>query len=263
MIQRAKASNQPVTPEIVAAFAALHMATDDGTPLAPAAHHLFWLRLICDPQINRLLIIGTPESAKTTWILAYIACMIGFYPEWPFIIAASSGPVAVQRSLALRNLVESAEYRATFPAVQRARGMSWQEDRWSVAEGGVAHAGRLHPTISSYGTGGAITGSRGRLIVGDDILDYENTRTQHQRQTVDNWLHNSLLSRVMAGSGRVILIGNAWHHDDSHARLRKNEAWTVCHIPLLSDGREVVATITYPDDFRGCRLGRPVAEAKL
>lgn len=262
MIQRARAKGV-VSPDVVAAFAMLHMQTDDGLPIAPAAHHQLWLQLICDPLIKRLLIIGTPESAKTTWMMAYAACVIGFHPEWPGIIAASSGDVAEKRSLALRNLVQSAEFRETFPTVRPAEGMSWRTHEWSVAEEGRPHAGRLHPTVSAYGTGGSITGSRARWLIADDILDNENTRTQHQRNLVDNWLHSSLLSRVAAETGIVRMIGNAWHHSDSHALLRKSEGWVTCHIPLLSEGNEVVATITYPDDFAGRPIGQPVGGAVL
>ena len=260
MIQRAR-SRGVVTPEVVAAFAMLHMSTDDGRPIAPAAHHWLWLRLICDADIRRLLIIGTPESAKTTWMMAYAACLIGFHPEWPGIIAASSGPVAEKRSQALRALVESAEFRETFPTVLPAEGMGWRTHEWSVAENGRPHAGRLHPTVSAYGTGGSITGSRARWLIADDILDNENTRTQHQRGLVDDWLHRSLLSRVTAETGMVRVIGNAWHHDDSHARLRRSDGWVTCHIPLLSEGEEVTATITYPDNFTGRPIGQPVGMA--
>lgn len=233
------------------------MTTAGGRPIVAAAHHWLWLRLMCDPFIRRLLIIGTPESAKTTWALAYAACLIGFYPERPGVIAASSGSVAAKRSLALRNLVASAEFKLTFPDVLPAVGMPWREDEWSVAPGGVAHDGRLHPTVSAYGTGGSITGSRAAWLVGDDILDFDNTRTQGARNTTDTWLHKSLLSRSEARTGRVIIIGNAWHHDDSHARLRHNPEWTTCHIPLLSGGPEVYATITYPDDYAGRPIGKP------
>lgn len=250
-----------MTPEVVAAFAMLHMQTDDGLPITPAAHHWLWLQLMCDPHIKRLLIIGTPESAKTTWMMAYAATLIGFHPEWPGIIAASSGPVAEKRSLALRNLVSSAEFAETFPTVKPAAGMKWVADEWSVAEEGRPHPGRLHPTVSSYGTGGSITGSRARWLIADDILDNENTRTQHQRELVDAWLHKSLLSRPMGKVGIVRMIGNAWHHDDSHARLRRSEGWVTCHIPLLSESKEVQAIITYPDDFEGRPLGRPIGAA--
>ena len=259
-LRRAK-KNKQITPEAVAAFAMLHMQTNNGEPIFPSDHHLLWLRLMCDPAIRQLLIVGTPESAKTTWALAYAGCHVAFFPDWPVIIAATSGEVAEQRCLSLRTIVESAEFKRTFPNVKPARRMPWTTTKWSMAEGGTPKPGRIHPTVSAYGTGGSIIGSRARLILADDILDYENTRTKHQRDVVDTWFHTSLMSRLIAKDGRVIVIGNAHHHDDTVARLRKNEGWVSCWIPLLSDGPEVIAHLTYPSDFLGEPIGEPVGIA--
>ncbi len=252
-----------MTPDVVAAFAAVHMRTADGLPITPAPHHWLWLRLMCDPHIKRLLIIGTPESAKTTWALAYAACLVGFYPEQPGIIAAVSGIVAGKRSLALRHIVDNDRFRQTFPDVQPIDTMPWREEEWSVGPGGTPHAGRIHPTVSAYGTGGSITGSRAAWLIADDILDYDNTRTQGGRTTVNTWFHTALLSRLMARVGRAVVIGNTYHHDDTYARLRQSEGWVTCHIPLLSEGPEVVATITYPDDFTGRPIGQPIGGAAI
>lgn len=252
-----------MTPEVVTAFAAVHMRTGDGEPITPAAHHWLWLSLMCDPAISRLLIVGTPESAKTTWALAFAACHIGFYPERPVIVAAVSGDVAEKRGLALRGIVASSAFAQTFPTVQPAKGMPWTGTEWSVAEHGRPHAGRLHPTVSAYGTGGSVGGSRAYLLIADDILDYDNTRTQHQRGVVDTWFHTMLLSRLMAQVGRAILIGNAHHHADTIALLRQSEAWVTCHIPLLTEGPEVIAHLSYPDDYDGQPIGRPSGAAEV
>lgn len=250
---------------MVADFARLHIQDDvSGQAITPAAHHWLWLRLICNRQIRKLLIIAPPESAKTTWVLqAYMGCSIGFWPEWPRIVAGVSAEVAEKRSLALRAMVDSEEYRKTFPDVARARAMKWEWSEWSVAPAGSARPGRLHPTMAAYGTGGSITGSRAREAIADDLLDFENTRTAHQRQLVDTWLHNSFLSRVLARVGLVRIIGTSWHHDDSYSRLRKAGDWVVCHTPLLSESNEVYANIWYPDDYEGERLGHQVARAEV
>ncbi len=252
-----------MTADVVADFAALHMSRDNRLPIRPAAHHWLWLRLLCNTEIRKLMIIAPPESAKTTWVLAYLACSIGWSPEMPRLIGCASGPVATTRSQAVRTLVESAEFRATFPTVRRARGMDYEQDRWSVAPDGIPHAGRIHPTLAAYGAKGAITGSRAGEALADDVHDEENSRTDHQRNLVHLWLHRSFLSRVMAGIGRSIVIGTAWHHDDAYARLRAEGDWVVCHTPLLSEGPEVWATITYPDAYSGERLGEPVGIATV
>ncbi|MEI8167862.1 MAG: hypothetical protein WCG26_15880, partial [Chloroflexales bacterium] len=95
-----------LTPEGVAAYAALHLTTDGGMPILPAAHHRLWLHFLCNPLITKLLIIAPPESAKTTWILsAFTGAYLGLYPERSIIIASSSGPIAEKRSISLRNAV--------------------------------------------------------------------------------------------------------------------------------------------------------------
>jgi hypothetical protein len=263
-IQRAKSLCR-LTPEIVAAFAALHLTTDNGTPITPAPHHMLWLKLLCDERIKKLLIIAPPESAKTTWaISAYLGCRIGFYPEQSIIIGSVSNTVAEKRSLSLRSMIETVSWRATFPDVLpvRARnGMRWDPGEWSVAPNGIPHAGRLHPTVAAYGTGGSVIGSRANMVIGDDLLDFDNSRTHHQRTTVENWLHSSLLSRRKSRVGRAVLIGNAWHHEDLYAKARREGGWVVCHIPLLSDGPNVYAMLTYPDDWPYERMGEPVAGA--
>lgn len=258
---REKRKTGKVTPETVAALAALTTQTDDGIPIAPADHHWLWLHLICNTQIKRLLIIGTPESAKSTWILAYMLNLIAFHPQWPGFVACATGPVARKRSISLRNMVQSARFRYIFPDIVPADGMSWKEDEWSVAEHGVPNPGRLHPTISAFGTGGgSIIGTRARYAIFDDILHQENTRTEGGRKTTADWFFNSFVSRVSSRVGLVRGIGNAWHHDDLHARLRKNSQWVVCHIPLLSEGEEVYAEITYPDDYTGPVIGEMISE---
>lgn len=252
------------TPDVVAAYAALLLTQDDGTPIQPAAHHWLWLTLLCDARIKKLLIVAPPESAKTTWtISAYLGCKIGFFPEASFIIGSSDGNTAKKRSLSLRTMTENAEWRETFPHVLPAQGMTWDSMTWSLAPYGMPSPGRLHPTIAAYGTLGNITGSRANEVIGDDLLDFENTRTQNGRETVNTWVHNSFLPRRKSRVGRALMIGTAWHHDDAYSRARDAGGFVVCRTPLLSDGPDVYAILTYPDDWQYEKLGEPLGRAEL
>lgn len=237
------------------------MITDDnGRSIQPAAHHWLWLHLMCNEDIKKLLIIAPPESAKTTWLLAYLGAHVAFYPEWPRIMAAVTGSVAEKRAQSLRLLVDSPEFHATFPDIKRAVGMTWTQGEWSVApHNGLPRPGRIHPSMFSVGVRGDVIGSRARLAVGDDILDFENTRTAHQRATIHEWFHSQFLSRRMSRVGRSIVIGTAWHHDDTYSKMRNQGDWVVCHVPLLSEGTAVYADVWYPENYTGERLGEPVA----
>lgn len=253
-----------LTPNVVAAYAELHLVDDAGRPISPAAHHKLWLRLLCDERIKKLLIIAPPESAKTTWaISAYLGCRIGFFPEQSVIIGSASGDVAEKRSLSLRTMTESEAWQTTFAGIDRAMGMRWDPREWSVAPDGRPFSGRLHPTVAAYGTGGAITGSRADLVLADDLLDFENSRTAHQRDLVEQWLHNSLLSRRKSRTGRAIVIGTAWHSNDIYAKARREGGWVVCHTPLLSQGAEMYANLSYPDNWPHEMLGEPIAGASV
>lgn len=257
------ASRQAITPECVYAYAALHLTTDSGIPIAPAAHHVLWVKLLCDPAITKLLLIAPPESAKTTWVIsAFVGCYIGIWPERSVIIGSTSGPVAEKRSLSLRVSVESRAWQATFPRVSRAIGLPWKTNEWSLARDGMPHAGRLHPTVGAYGTGGSVVGSRADLVIADDLLDYANTGTQFQRQFVERWFHSVLLSRRKSQTGKVVVVGTAYHHDDLYEHLKADGSWVVCHIPLLSDTPEVYATVSYPDDYTGQRLGESIGDTR-
>ena len=208
--------------------------------------------------------MAPPESAKTTWMAAYIGTQIAFWPERPRIYGAASNVVASRRTLAIRTMIESPQFREIFPWVQRAAGMAYETHQWSVAPYGVPHPGRIHPTLSSYGTDGPVTGARAREALGDDILDERNTRTAYMRDHVHNWLHSSFLSRLVARTGRALIVGTSWHHDDPYERMKKDGSWVVCHMPILSDEDHMYATITYPDHYDGELLGEPVAgETKM
>lgn len=263
-IQRDKAKGT-LTPETIAAYALLTITDDDGLPITPAAHHWLWLRLLCDERIKKLLIIAPPESAKTTWtISAYLGCRIGFYPEQSIVIGSVSGPVAEKRSIGLRTAVETSEWKDLFPEISQIRaagGFKWETHEWSLAPLGKPRPGRLHPTIAAYGTGGPVIGSRADLVVADDLLDFENSRTAHQRELVEHWLHTSLLSRRKARTGRAIMIGTAWHHEDIYSKAKKEGGWVVCHLPLLSESNEVIANISYPDNWPYETIGEPVGTA--
>lgn len=256
-LRKAKAAGV-ITPDIVAQFAYLHMTDDDGRPIIPAVHHWLWLNLLCDVSIKRLLIIAPPESAKTTWLIAYLGCSIAFWPEYPRILTSASGQTAGRRSEALRTMTASEEFQKTFPEIKPVEGMSYRAESWGVADQGQARPGRIHPTLSAMGVTGPIIGGRAREAVGDDILDEENTLTALKREKVDTWLHRSFLSRLLSRVGRALIIGTAWHHDDAYSRIRKSGHWVICHTPLLSDTNEFRATLTYPKGWSGQMLGRPM-----
>lgn len=224
------------------------------------------MELVCNEDIKKLLIIAPPGSAKTTWLVsAYLGCRIGFWPEQSVIIGSVSDEVAEKRSLSLRNMTENPLWRSIFPDVERDESLKWEQKEWSIKPKGKNTPGRLHPSVRSYGTGASIIGSRADFLLGDDLLNFDNSRTQTMRDVVSSWFHNSFLSRRKNGTGRVVLIGNSWNAADLYADIRRNShGWVICHMPLLSEREDgFFINITYPDDWNGAMLGEPAGEAMV
>lgn len=256
VVTQARASGV-LTPEAVMAYAALALVDEQGLPIVPAAHHKLWLKLACDTNIKKLLIISPPESAKTTWLVAaYLTARVGMFPESNNIIASVDSSTAEKRSMTIRGMTATSTFRALFGDVAPAKGMPFEQHEWSLAPKGNPAPGRLHPTMRAYGTGQSIVGSRADLLIGDDLIDYNLSRTAHMRETTLEWFHNSFLSRRKS-EGRVIIIGTMWGASDLYADMRKGtDGWVICHTPILSEQADgFYAQVTYPDGFPYPMLG--------
>lgn len=254
-----------LSPLAVFAYTRLLLTTNDDYPMLPAEHHRLWVCLMCDPRIKQLLVIAPPESAKTSWaIMAFAGFHIALYPHWPVLVGSVSGETAARRTNSLRQIASSPKWQTTFPNIRPARGpgeSAYEAHQWSLRVEDANQTVRIHPTVSSAGTLGTVIGGRARLLIGDDLLDFDSTRTRTQRENTVNWAYSSFFSRVMAQVGRKILIGNAWHYQDLYARCREEGGWVVSHTPMLNeDGPNAWSYLTLPDDWNPDELiGEPVS----
>lgn len=74
------------------------------------------------------------------------------------------------------------------------------------------------PTISTVGTGGAILSKRADVIICDDLLNKENTKTPEQREKVIEWF-NDILMPVLDPNGLLIFMGTVFHTHDLASKL--------------------------------------------
>lgn len=70
------------------------------------------------------------------------------------------------------------------------------------------------PTISTVSVEGTILSKRADIIICDDILNFENTRTPEQRQKIRDWFFTVLLPVLEPKTGRLIVAGTIWQIDD-------------------------------------------------
>lgn len=95
------------------------------------------------------------------------------------------------------------------------------------------------PTVECVGVLGAITGGHFDIIIADDILDDENTKTVERMKTVKNWFYGTIMQLVEPHT-KVIVVGTRKHYLDLYQDILKN--------PMFKNS-VYKAIIKYPDKY--------------
>nr|DAV53535.1 MAG TPA: Terminase large subunit [Caudoviricetes sp.] len=209
------------------------MSPPDGdmdTPLVPAP----------PGHINHRIGIMAPRSfAKSTcFTVVYPLFMIGNNPNIRILIVSSS---SIQAQSFLREIkskiIKEDRYKRLF-------GELFPEDiknpneKWTDREIIVRRtASHKDPTVSAMGSGGSILSKRADIIICDDILSLDNTRTADQRANVEQW-YNEVLMPVLEPDGIMINVGTAWSLEDLLHKQLNNKAYDVRrrYKAILPDG---------------------------
>ena len=183
-----------------------------------------------DPDMYpRLLVSMPPGHGKSTIALQCFVCWyIGHNPTHKVIIASYAQEVAERQSRLTQSIFNSPEYQEIFPGVvidpkQNSIG-NWGIKPHAVRdEDGtprIVGGGNVYAT----GTTGATTSWRANLLVIDDpIKGLEQSRSQSERDKVDDWYGTAADTRGLPGYG-VVLIGTRWHEDDLIGRRIEQQA---------------------------------------
>lgn len=191
-----------------------------------------------DPDVNRILVTGFPESGKSTHVsLGYALYAMCLNPDIRIAIVSKSQPKAedllhrIKRYLTEPHLYENAERNLIedFNGFEPPRGrFRWDAKQITIRQ---RQSGERDPTVQALGIGAQIYGTRIDLLILDDALTLENQLTEDRRDKITSWFLQEAMSRVHRG--RVIVCGtrihpfdnyNEWHqawNDDPHYRRIK------------------------------------------
>lgn len=203
---------------------------ETGKRIKNAPFHAEWHDLI---DANRRLIIWSAiEQGKTSQIaIGRTLYEAGKNPNIRIVIAANTGGQATKtiRSIS-RYMEKSAPLSEVFPRLKPS--LPWTQSQLTVERSTFAK----DPTVQAIGVHGQVIGSRIDLLIVDDILDWENTRTKQHREELLAWFRSEIVGRLTADS-RVVFIGNAYVPDDLLHTLAKEGIYVQRTYPvLLPDG---------------------------
>jgi hypothetical protein len=189
-----------------------------GAPIVLAPMHEEWHRLI--HQHPRLVVHGFVESGKSSAVtVARTLFELGRYPAQRVAILSNTASQAQKLLGAVaRYITTSPELAQVFPALRAAT--PWGSSAITVQRSIISK----DASVQAIGVHGAVLGSRLDLVIVDDVLDFENTRTHEQRQQLAQWFDSTVLGRVV-DSGRVLVLGSAWHPEDLMHVLKQRPGW--------------------------------------
>jgi hypothetical protein len=219
---------------------ATYVLRDEETkqPIEQAPHHESWHDLIA--QHPRLVILSHRDAGKTQQIsIAYVLWRLGNNPNLRIAILSDTAGQAEKIIGTLARYIEASEHEASqalhrvFPDLRPSKRKA---DKWT---GSALFVDRTvlskDPSVQACGVHGNVTGSRIDLLIIDDILDYENTRTEHLRDDVWAWYHSTIVGCLTPRKSQVIAIGTAYHPKDFLHRLAGEKSWPAYRYPIVDD----------------------------
>jgi len=192
--------------------------------------HEEWHRNIS--RHRRLALWSHIESGKTNSIsIGRSLFELGTNTELRVCVVSATDKQAVKIVRACSNYIETSEpLREVFPHL--APGAPWTPGAGAITVQRTSRA--KDPSIQACGVHGAVLGSRIDLLILDDILRWENVRTEARRAEVLGWYRATLAGRMTAKS-RIVILGTPWHPHDLVHQLAKGRGWMSWRYPIAND----------------------------
>lgn len=181
---------------------------------------------------DRLVIWSHIESGKSSQLtIGRTLHVLGNHPNARVCIVSNTHEQAGKMTRQIAKYIENSEALHTvFPKLLPDRKSPWTGHQLFVQRPNTAK----DPSVQALGIHGNITGARIDYLILDDVLDYENTRTQALRDDLWNWFFSTLSGRL-TDKARVIVVGTAYHPEDFLHRLAGSAGWKAFRFPALND----------------------------
>ncbi len=200
-----------------------------GMPFLPNWHIkaiAYQLERVRRGEVNRLIINMPPRHLKSlTGSVAFPAFLLGLEP-WHRIFAISYGSeLSLKHARDFRAIVTAPWYSRAFPKLHIARDT--EEAVYTSLKGF-----RQETSI-----GGSLTGMGGNLFIIDDPLKPLDAQSEPARTRVNQWIFNTLMSRLdNKQKGVIIVVMQRVHMDDLSGFLASNSSeWEVLSLPAIAE----------------------------
>lgn len=213
------------------------------------------------PKPYDLIINIPPGSTKSTIATQmYNAWVWTVDPSQRFITSSYAHTLSLAHSVKTRDIVTSDKYRTLFPHIQLKADQSAKSDFLNTSGG----------QRFTTSTGGTVTGMHGHQIIVDDPINPQQSSSEAERTSANNFVTSTLSSRKIDKLVTpTILIMQRLHEEDPTGIMLAKKGKKIKHIclPAYNEGNIKPPELVdhYTDGYLDpIRLGAEVlAEAKI
>lgn len=220
-----------------------------GKRIKQAPMHRQWHRLIDMHQ--RLVFWAHVDAGKTQQVsVGRILWELGRNPNLRTVVITKTSDLAQKIVRSAGQYIEKSDaLREVFPDLRPSSDPSlpWTSQKLTVERQVFAK----EASVQASGVFGNILGTRIDLLVLDDVIDAENTRTATPREHLWNWVRATLFGRL-SEEARVVVMGNAWHPEDLLHRLGREPRFKAYRFPVQNAAGE----LTWPDHWSEDRIAK-------
>lgn len=178
---------------------------------------------------NRLIGLLAPRShAKSTcFTVNYPLWRIGKDPNIRILLVSASGSQSTSFLREIKGHMErNQSYHRLFGNLSPENLI--MAEKWTTTEIIVKRTNTRikDPTVAATSTGGTVLSKRADLIICDDILDEQNTRTAEQRLKTKEWF-NEVLLPVLEPDGQLIIVGTVWNLEDLYHHIMSQPIYNI------------------------------------
>jgi len=183
--------------------------------------HDVWYAALDAPELDRILIQGPREHAKTSVVLTYALRRLAEDHRLRVGIISGSDDLAMKFLKELRYEFEGNEaLRRDFNG-----GADWRGDQWtdhefvlSDARTGTDGISGKDVSVFSVGQGAQISSRHCDLLIVDDVESAKSVKSELVRQATREWWAREV-APVLSAGGKLVVLGTRKHFDDLYAHL--------------------------------------------
>lgn len=171
-----------------------------------------------------------------------LACWeIARNPNIRICVCSSTGKQARNFVKQAMRIIDSQWFRERFGVH---KGKDWREGTAQFTSALRTMKHRKEPTLLAAGTGEVWTGSHWDLVIMDDVVDQENTRTPESIESTRYWF-GEILAQLDPGC-RLLMIGTLHHYADIYCTIMKDPEMRKLFEFSVHGWRNEDATLFFP-----------------